>query len=165
MFWIFLNTYNRTDKRFIKFKKETLFIDFYLLIIISQIFLGALVSGLDAGRIYQTWPLMNQSFFPDDLQFNFFAIFDFDDHSAVQFLHRSSAYFILLYTLFIAYKISSHYRKYLQDFYIVVFLISIQVLLGIFTLTSGLNTYLASAHQITGLLLFFSVIYLRFKIT
>ena len=32
-----------------------------------QIILGAFVSGLDAGKIYQTWPLMNLSYFPSDV--------------------------------------------------------------------------------------------------
>ena len=32
-----------------------------------QIIFGAFVSGLDAGLIYQTWPLMNESFIADDI--------------------------------------------------------------------------------------------------
>ena len=30
--------------------------------------MGAFVSGLDAGKIYQTWPLMNESYYPDDIK-------------------------------------------------------------------------------------------------
>ena len=36
-----------------------------MIFIILQISLGALVSGLDAGQIYQTWPLMNEKIFPN----------------------------------------------------------------------------------------------------
>ena len=31
--------------------------------------MGAFVSGLDAGQIYQTWPLMGNTYFPNDLFF------------------------------------------------------------------------------------------------
>ena len=31
-----------------------------------QILLGALVAGIDAGRAFPTWPLMNGQFFPAD---------------------------------------------------------------------------------------------------
>ena len=34
--------------------------------------MGAFVSGLDAGKIYQTWPLMGNNYFPDDLNYKFF---------------------------------------------------------------------------------------------
>ena len=38
----------------------------FIFFLLFQICVGAFVSGLDAGQIYQTWPLMNQSYFPDD---------------------------------------------------------------------------------------------------
>ena len=37
-----------------------------LFTILVQISAGALVSGLDAGQIYQSWPLMNSTYYPDD---------------------------------------------------------------------------------------------------
>ena len=60
--------------------------------IFIQIILGAFVSGLDAGKIYQTWPLMNNSYFPDDINYNNLKnIIDFSNQSFVQFLHRNIA--------------------------------------------------------------------------
>ena len=51
---------------------------FFLLIsIIIQISIGAFVSGLDAGHIYQSWPLMNDSYFPDDSNLNDFSLLIF----------------------------------------------------------------------------------------
>ena len=38
----------------------------FVFLIFLQIAIGAFVSGMDAGEIYNTWPLMNQNFFPDD---------------------------------------------------------------------------------------------------
>ena len=49
---------------------------------------------------------------------------------------------------------------------ILIFFTFIQIILGIFTLISGLNIYLASSHQITSVLLIFSALnlyYLRAK--
>ena len=54
-------------KDFISYLKLPKYIHiFFLIILLIQISIGALVSGLDAGQIYQTWPLMNSSYFPDD---------------------------------------------------------------------------------------------------
>ena len=52
----FFNSKNQINKNFFLF-------------ILFQIIIGAFVSGLDAGLIYQTWPKMNLSYFPDDLKF------------------------------------------------------------------------------------------------
>ena len=41
----------------------------FIFCLLIQICIGAFVSGLDAGQIYQSWPLMNQSYFPDDSNF------------------------------------------------------------------------------------------------
>ena len=127
--------------------------------------MGAFVSGLDAGKIYQTWPLMNFSYFPNDVQINkLIDFFDFNDHSLVQFYHRNIAYFILAYSFFVGFVIyKKNLTKLLRPYYIVMAILFLQVLLGIITLLTGLNIYLASAHQIGSLLLILSVINLYFN--
>jgi cytochrome c oxidase assembly protein subunit 15 len=53
-----------------------------------------------------------------------------------------------------------------KPLFVVILLLSLQVILGIYTLISGLNIYLASAHQITSVLLVFGALnlyYLRAK--
>ena len=54
---------------------------------------------MDAGTIYNTWPLMG-SFFPDDSRLNeLLNINVFNDPSLVQFIHRTMAYLIVfIYT-------------------------------------------------------------------
>ena len=70
----------------------------FMFLIIFQIFWGAFVSGLDAGQIYQTWPLMGQTYFPDDSVFTDFLNKNFlENPSIVQFIHRNLAYIILLF--------------------------------------------------------------------
>ena len=50
-------------------KKLNLFIPYaFIILIFILIIIGAFVSGMDAGKIYNTWPLMGTSYFPDDNQ-------------------------------------------------------------------------------------------------
>ena len=59
----------------------------FIFCVLVQICMGAFVSGLDAGQIYQTWPLMNQSYFPDDSKIeDLFSIEALETPSIVQFL-------------------------------------------------------------------------------
>ena len=126
--------------------------------------MGAFVSGLDAGKIYQTWPLMGANYMPNDYFFvNFQSLLELDNHSLVQFYHRNLAYLIIIYVIFLTIFI---YKKKMQKLYfslkVLLFFLSFQVLLGIFTLITGLNIYLASAHQITSVLLAFSALNLYY---
>ena len=60
---------------------------------------------MDAGKIYNSWPLMGSSYFPDDNNFsNIFKLTAFSDPSLVQFLHRNLAYVILIFYLFILFN-------------------------------------------------------------
>ena len=126
--------------------------------------MGAFVSGLDAGKIYQTWPLMGANYLPNDYSFaNFQSLLELDNHSLVQFYHRNLAYLIIFYAIFLTIFI---YKKKMQKLYfplkILLVFLSFQVILGIFTLLTGLNIYLASAHQITSVLLAFSALNLYY---
>ena len=47
--------------------------------------------------LYQTWPLMNQSYFPDDSKIlDLFSLKALETPSIVQFIHRNLAYLIVL---------------------------------------------------------------------
>ena len=168
IFWLIKNVSNNKNKIFFNFSKHNLPFQILICLIFLQIIFGAFVSGLDAGRIYQTWPMMGNSYFPNDLLTkNIFEFFEFKNHSLVQFYHRNLAYLIVLYTLFLSLiiyieKVSNLYRP-IKILFLILFL---QALLGVLTLVSGLNIYLASLHQITSVLLIFSALnlyYLRAK--
>ena len=136
----------------------------FLLLIFLQITIGAFVSGMDAGRIYNSWPLMGSTYFPDDNNFfNIFKISAFSEPSLVQFMHRNLAYLILAFYLFILIKI---YKRKLSVFYKIInyvgVLLIIQILLGIFTLIYGAQIFLASMHQISSIFLVSSSVYLLY---
>ena len=162
IFWSLLNSlYFKIETT--QEKKNKTFFNILISLIFLQIFFGALVSGLDAGKIYQTWPLMNESYYPDDIKI--INLFELDNRSSVQFLHRNLAYFLFIYTLFLG-ALIYYKHKYLINCYIIVFvLVFAQMSLGIITLLSGVNNYIALLHQLTGVALFLSSIFLRFKLT
>ncbi len=133
----------------------------FLILMFCQISIGAFVSGMDAGKIYNTWPLMGSSYFPDDNQIiNLFDFNVFNDPSLVQFIHRNLAYIILLFYVLILIKV---YRKNLTDFYYSInllgLLLIIQIILGIFTLLFDAQIIIASMHQISSVFLVSSSIY------
>jgi len=143
-----------------KFNSTVIFI--FLILIYGQIIIGAFVSGMDAGQIYNSWPFMGTSFFPNDNEIiNFFKLSAFSDPSLVQFMHRNLAYIILIFYLFILFKI---YKKKISNLYFAVKLVGlflfIQIILGIYTLLSGAQIYLASMHQISSIFLVSASVYL-----
>ena len=162
IFWYFLNIVKSSKKYFFSFNNENFFIKLFVILLFFQVTLGAFTSGLDAGQIYQTWPSMNNKFFPDDFELNNILSKDiFYEPSLVQFLHRNMAYILLIYVFGISAHVLLNKKKYLyKSLSFVLIMIFIQILLGIFTLISGLNIFLASLHQLsTGILLISSVIF------
>ena len=166
IFWYFLNLRYLTNKYFFSFSKSNFASKFLVILIFLQITFGAFTSGLDAGQLYQTWPLMNQNYFPDDLILKNIKYIDFiSDPSAVQFLHRNLAYIITLYVIIITMYFFIRKEKYLYKYlYFLVFMIFLQVVLGILTLVSGLNIIYASMHQISTTLLLISSIMLCYNL-
>jgi len=126
-----------------------------------QISIGAFVSGMDAGKIYNSWPLMGSNYFPDDNSFiNLLSLSSFSDPSLVQFMHRNLAYLILIFYLLMLFKIYK-YRldKLFFSINLIGFFLLIQIALGIFTLLYGAQIVLASMHQISSIFLVSSCIY------
>ena len=166
IFWELLNLKNNNRKYFFK-NSINYFPSFFLIILILiQIILGAFVSGLDAGKIYQSWPLMNDNYFPDDVNItSFISLIDFENHSLIQFYHRNFAYFITFYILVLSFI---NLRKKVNTIrlanLILLFVLSVQILLGIVTLLSNLNIFLASAHQIFSVIIVLSALNLHYSL-
>jgi cytochrome c oxidase assembly protein subunit 15 len=165
LIWNYLNLISGNNKFF--FSSFFAF-DYYktiLFLLFIQVILGAFVSGLDAGKIYQTWPLMGDSFFPNDFIISKITdVFNFNSHSWVQFLHRINAYIILLIILILGYKIIKNKKNdLLKSYHFVLAGIIIQSLLGIITLISNLNMTIASLHQVSSIFLVIVSINLYYK--
>ena len=133
----------------------------FLILVFLQIVIGAFVSGMDAGKIYNSWPLMGNSYFPDDNSFEeLFRFSALSDPSLVQFIHRNLAYIIGIFYLSIFFKI---YKNKIKDLYKPIyylgFFILLQIILGIFTVIGGAQIYVASMHQLSSILLVITCVY------
>ena len=158
IFWNYLSLRN-INLSFKKINRQIPII--FILIIFLQICIGAFVSGMDAGKIYNSWPLMGSGFFPDDNSIkNLFNLSALNDPSMVQFMHRSLAYLIFLFYLFIFVIIYKNKLSGLFKAIIVTgFLLILQIVLGILTLLYSAQVIIASMHQISSILLVSSSIY------
>ena len=133
----------------------------FLGLILIQIVIGAFVSGMDAGKIYNSWPLMGNSYFPNDNNIeNLFKLSALSDPSLVQFIHRNLAYGIGLFYIVIFFKVyKSKITKLYKSVNILGFLIILQIILGIFTILLGAHIYIAAVHQVSSIFLVTSSIY------
>ncbi len=161
---ILWNFFELKQKKIIDRKLAFIIPLFFLIFIYCQIIIGAFVSGMDAGQIYNSWPLMGNSFFPNDNEINnIFKFTAFSDPSLVQFMHRNLAYVILIFYLYIFVKI---YRDRLKNLYSIINIVGLfllaQILLGILTLLYGAQIYLASMHQISSIFLVSASVYFLF---
>jgi len=133
----------------------------FIFLLFSQITIGAFVSGMDAGKIYNSWPLMGTSYFPNDNSISdILNLSAFNDPSLVQFIHRNLAYVILCFYIIILFKIYSNQMiEYLRILSVIGILLLFQILLGVLTLLSGAQIFLSSMHQISSIFLISSSIY------
>ena len=165
LFWNYLKL--RTKYNYSSYEKLPTYLPvLFLSVVFIQISTGALVSGLDAGQIYQSWPLMNNYYFPDDSVFaDLFSLNVFNTPSLVQFIHRNIAYFLII--LFIYLGVSVYQNKkffyYKKNIQIIFIILIFQIFLGILTVISGAKIYLASAHQFGSILLVLSSVVLVYK--
>ena len=141
------------------------FAGWFVVLVFIQIYLGALVAGLDAGLSYNTWPLMDGAIVPGDLLpiqpiwHNFF-----ENPKTVQFVHRCFAYLVLAVAIWQAVWVAgrapgtTHARRAA----VLAGLVALQAAIGITTLLMMVPIGLGLLHQgFAVVLLGFSVAHWR----
>ena len=134
-------------------------------VIVSCIFiqagLGAFVAGTDAGMTYNTWPLIDGQFVPNNLYSETGTILDAFEHIlTIQFNHRMMAYFLIflvLTELFLNYQRRED-KRIIRSSSLLVLSIFVQSFIGIMTLIWVMPISLAALHQ------FMAVVVLGFGI-
>jgi cytochrome c oxidase assembly protein subunit 15 len=120
--------------------------------VLVQIYLGALVAGLDAGLIYDTWPLIDGHFvpptrelFPDEPWWHNM----FENRLTVQFNHRMAAYLLWLAAMLHAVDAARSLRRHpvALGAAALAVAVTLQAVLGILTLLYQVPISLALAHQ------------------
>src|SRR5271166_1370753 len=118
-----------------------------------QLGLGALVAGLRAGLIYNTWPLMGVSFVPGEAFGSARAMLD--DPATAQFDHRMVAYVVFAFAMVQAIAaLRAAPTALAQRTALLAGVAALQAGLGIATLLFAVPIPLALAHQATALILF-----------
>jgi cytochrome c oxidase assembly protein subunit 15 len=122
-----------------------------LVLVLAQIFIGALVAGLHGGLIHNTWPLIDGAFIPSSERLMFhtpsWSNF-FDNVLTVQFEHRMLAY--LLWILAVVHLVdaaSQAKNSALNGALALACAVTIQAGIGILTLLHGAPALLALLHQ------------------
>ena len=158
---VFWNLLKLTNVKTNQISISLYLIKFFLLLLFIQLIMGAFVSGLNAGTVYNTWPLMGSSYFPDDSDISeFIYITIFDNPSLVQFIHRNLAYLIVIIYIYILILVFRGTNKIFHKPIILVGVsLFLQVVLGIITLLSGVKIFYASLHQINSILIILSTLY------
>lgn len=123
-----------------------------LVLVLVQIYLGALVAGLRAGYVYNTWPLIDGSFVPDGARlFSMTPLWRnfFENVLTVQFDHRMLAYTIWICALLHVIHTASAAGKgrALAGAVVLFCAVTVQAALGIWTLLSVAPLSLSLAHQ------------------
>jgi cytochrome c oxidase assembly protein subunit 15 len=160
IFWFILNVYK--IKKF-QFKLPYKLLLFILILIVLQIILGAFLSGLDGGLIYNSWPDMNGSFFPGDVSYlDLLSTQLFYNVSIIQFLHRFTAYLLLFFILILNYFFIKN-KSNIKNVILFDVAILLQVFLGIVTLISGVEIKYASLHQLGSIFVLTTYLMILYK--
>jgi cytochrome c oxidase assembly protein subunit 15 len=123
-----------------------------LVLVLVQIYLGALVAGLDAGLTYNTWPLMDGQLVPPAADLFRLAPAwrnPFENVLTVQFDHRLAAYVLWLLAILHAVDAARSLRGHPAVYGAIVLAVAItlQAAFGIATLLLGVPIGLALLHQ------------------
>lgn len=128
-----------------------------LWLVFLQLYFGALVAGLRAGRVFNTWPQIDGAlipaasrlFFEDPWWRNFF-----DNTLTVQFSHRMIAYVLLLLTAFHAFDAvrSRAGSAIVNNAVWLAAAMLLQAVIGIVTLLNQVPIDLGLAHQATAII-------------
>ena len=155
---IFLLTFKKIKFRFIATKslKNLLFTSGLLVLITASA--GAFTSKYGASLSCASWPLCNNSFFPN---IN-------DQFEVIHFAHRVLA-FLLVFLLVIVFLRLLKFKNYMFFtgrifLFLIPIIILLQVLIGAFLITFQVPIWMGIFHQFMGLLLFSNLIILFFYI-
>jgi cytochrome c oxidase assembly protein subunit 15 len=132
-----------------------------LVLVFVQIFLGAIVAGLDAGLVSDTWPLMDGSLVPSGLleQAPWWRNL-FENPLTAQFDHRLVAYTILV--LAIIQLVQARGTRFTRRAATILGIVTVQAGLGIATILTSVPLWLALLHQFVAIgLLSHAVLNLR----
>ena len=122
-----------------------------------QILYGAFTAGLDAGYAFASWPLMGDALFPAGVPMADPAWANaVDNPVVVQFIHRWWAFVAAAGLTWLAVRAT---KAGSRAGFVVVALVTAQIILGIATLLTGVQIDVAVAHQANAALLLIASVF------
>lgn len=142
----------------------------FTFLLVSQIFLGGMMSGMKIAVVYPSWPSMNGQMVPDALfnknLWSLDSLTNYDKNeftpAFVHFLHRGTAYLLLLSYLYLLFCFKTNYKHITSTInlnfrlYLLGILILFQMILGIITVLLSIGKipiFWGVMHQAGALLL------------
>lgn len=129
-----------------------------------QILLGALVAGIDAGRYFVDWPLMQGQVFPPDA-FDLIPVWRnfFENAGLVQFMHRVTGYVLFIFgvVVWLRGRKSVHPQTRFA-FNAVMAALAIQIVVGITTVLYAAPVHIALVHQAIAVILWVLILRARY---
>jgi cytochrome c oxidase assembly protein subunit 15 len=118
-------------------------------VLFVQFLYGAWVAGLDAGQVANSWPDMQGRFLPDGIDWSRGAVFAFThDPYLIHFVHRWWAWVAVIALVLFARRVRSTGTRGASIAIHSAF--GTQIILGILTVLTGVNLWLAALHQAVG---------------
>lgn len=122
-------------------------------LVFVQCLLGGLVAGNDAGRVFTDWPMFEGRMWPP-VDWSLGAAAFLHDQGLVQLMHRLGGYAVFLFSL--GFLVQALRWKLAEGVpsaaMVLVGAVVIQAMLGIATLMTALNPWLAGLHQAGGVI-------------
>ena len=123
-----------------------------LTVLFVQLLYGAWVAGLNAGQVANDWPMMQGRLIPEGIDWSKGAIFALThDPFLIHFIHRWWAWVVVVALVIFARQVKSRERGRPASIAIHS-TFGTQILLGIFTVLTGVAIWLAALHQAVGAL-------------
>lgn len=179
LWWTYLQEkYNYPVRSIVSVFSDKLFFCFFIVVVI-QLFLGGMMSGMKIAVVYPSWPTMNGEWIPSVLHdtgnWSWKNLHAYDKNefapAFVQFIHRGTAYLIILLFGFLGFKwiktksLILATQESISAFRWMGIVLVAQVLLGIITVLASVGkvpVWIGVAHQGGALLFLTSVIYFIF---
>ena len=162
LFWLSLSLFYGKNKNYYGSKLIKHLFHLSLILIFLTIITGSFMAGTDAGKSFNTFPLMNQQFIPEGYYLDEYGWKNtFENTIAINFNHRWLAIFTFLFiTSIISYLLFSKKDKYNNfSLILVAIILFIQICLGILTLVYEVPLSYASLHQTNAVLLLASMLF------
>jgi heme a synthase len=121
-------------------------------ILFIQLLFGAYVAGMNAGSVSNSWPMMNDRFVPEGIDWTSGGLFAvLNDPYLIHFIHRWWAWIAVIALIVLARRAKAAGARPASVAIHSAF--GIQILLGIATVLTGVNITLAVLHQAVGAIL------------